>query len=339
LGISVKRVGSDAAAPEVQSAIRNPQSAILLLTLALLALPSCAKVAEPVAPQPRIPPTTTEVRLQQEGSDVLLTFPEPAQDIQAIEIFRRCGTPMEAGSDLAGRREREQWQLLEPGQYRVRERLPEPGCQYALRFVDRRGRSSPFSNFVHASSILAANPPVNLSHQVESHRILLTWDPPQENVDGSTPPNIVGYLVNSRHFVREREFTDTDFRFSEAQNYRVQTVSQTADPLVLSSPSAPLSVLPVDTFPPPAPTGVNAIYAEGMIQIVWDPSPAADLQGYLVYRGRRPDALERISPTVAVNAHQDRVGTEPATYFYRVSAVDRAGNESPRSDPVTVEVR
>jgi hypothetical protein len=318
----------------------TPQSAILLLTLVLLLLPSCAKVAEPVAPEPRIPPTTTEVRLQQEGPGVLLTFPEPAQDIQAIEIFRRCGTPVEAGHamDLVARVERQQWEPAEPGQFLVRDRLPALGCLYALRFVDRRGRSSPLSNFVRAPTIVPAKPPSNLSYVVESNRIVLSWDPPAANIDSTTPPNIAGYLVNALHFVREPEFVDRDFRSAEERTYRVQTVTQAADPLVVSSFSAPVSVLPIDVFPPPAPTGLSAIQEAGVVQLVWDPSPAPDLQGYYVYRGSRPDALEKVSSKLPVNAYQDRVGLEPEVYLYQVSAVDRAGNESPRSDPVRIEI-
>jgi hypothetical protein len=308
--------------------------------LGMLLLPCCAKVGDPVPPQPRVPAATTDLRLQQVGPEVLLTFPRPAADVREIELVRRCGAPVEAGHamDFVARLERQEWEPEEPGRFMVRDRLPVPGCQYALRFVDPRGRLSPFSNFVHASIIVPARPPSNLAYVVEPDRIVLTWDPPAANIDTSTPPNIAGYLVNGTHLVREAGFADREFRFAEERTYTVQTVSQTADPLVLSLSSEPISVLPIDIFPPPAPTGLNAFHEEGIVQLVWDPSPAPDLQGYHVYRGSRPDELERIAPLLAVNAYQDRVGPEPAVYFYQVTAIDSAGNESPPSEPVRVEV-
>ena len=41
----------------------------------------------------------------------------------------------------------------------------------------------------------------------------------------------------------------------------------------------------VDTYPPPAPTGLVAVGSGGGVSLIWEPVSAPDLGGYLVLRG------------------------------------------------------
>ena len=72
-------------------------------------------------------------------------------------------------------------------------------------------------------------------------------------------------------------------------------------------------------------------------------SPEADLAGYHVYRseqrGTEVSPMERLTREWLLTPTFRDISIEPGRrYLYRVSAVDRAGNESPLSITVSAEV-
>jgi predicted small lipoprotein YifL len=96
-----------------------------------------------------------------------------------------------------------------------------------------------------------------------------------------------------------------------------------------------------DTFPPPAPAALAAVASGGAINLIWDPSTAPDLAGYLVLRGEAPGATltplakEPVDKTAFVDSGV-RAGV---TYVYAVVAVDKAGNRSGESNRVEETAR
>ena len=68
--------------------------------------------------------------------------------------------------------------------------------RYAVRLVNASGQKAGFSNFVllePASRV--ASSPTSLSTEITQDAVKLNWTAPAANVDGSTPPNILGYNV------------------------------------------------------------------------------------------------------------------------------------------------
>ena len=87
-----------------------------------------------------------------------------------------------------------------------------------------------------------------------------------------------------------------------------------------------------DSIAPTTPTGVQAtVSGENRIDLAWAPATDnASLAGYKVYRdGGHIGSSE-------VTAYSDTVVTQGVTYSYQVSAVDYVGNESEKSQDVTV---
>jgi hypothetical protein len=95
---------------------------------------------------------------------------------------------------------------------------------------------------------------------------------------------------------------------------------------VESPPSPPTCVTPRDIFPPAAPQNLAAVGAEGAINLIWEPSPAADLAGYIVLRGEVPgDKLEAVTPTpIRETTFRDAAVRAGVRYVYAVVAVDNA---------------
>jgi hypothetical protein len=144
-------------------------------------------------------------------------------------------------------------------------------------------------------------------------------------------------------------FRDTEFAFGTTYVYVVRTVADEQGQPVESSDSAPLIVTPKDIFPPAAPQRLVAVpipneqatgNGGGYIELSWDINQETDLQGYYVYRSEQPGTTgERITKNLLLTPTlRDNNAVPGKQYTYRVTAVDRSGNESPFSSPVTAAV-
>ena len=303
----------------------------------------CAKVGDPLPPVIHHPSIVRHLELVQIAENVQLTFSLPAEEIEEVEIYRQTDTPIRADSGAKPAVRIGVQDLLrdeEAGRFLFRDR-PGSGDQtwyYSLRLVNESGRRSDLSKSVHTAPRVAALPPVELTGEVREDRVIVRWRAPEANIDGSRPPNVVGYRVNSDSFVSENEYMDRDFHFGEPQVYTVQTVTRRADPLILSKFSDTLTVVPRDVFPPRTPQNLTTLFWKGKIRILWDANKEADLQGYLVYRGRSRDGLEKSSSLVMINNYTDKDAAPGVTWYYSVTALDESGNESAQSKTVEVSV-
>jgi hypothetical protein len=141
-------------------------------------------------------------------------------------------------------------------------------------------------------------------------------------------------------------YRDTSFSFDHTYFYIVRTVIRADGDELESDASSPVTVTPRDTFPPAAPQGLVAALLPGaapatlVVELSWSISLETDLAGYRVYRseqeGTRGQVLNpELLPTPAVRDTSVEPGHH---YWYSVTAVDRTGNESAPSTPVTVDV-
>ncbi len=232
---------------------------------------------------------------------------------------------------------------------------PNTRLRYAVRYVNKRGQAAGFSNTVAvepAQSI--ALPPAGLSAKTEVQDTLtLSWSPPTANVDGATPASVVGYNVYRRAARREfggdllnpepvtiTSFTDTRFQYLVDYVYFVRALSPGTSGLIESADSEPLEFNPTDTFAPSAPEPISIASANVTISLFWPSSPEGDVIGFNVYRANAEDSPEadwvRLNdqPLTTVTFRDDLVVVNQ-TYFYKVTAVDRFNNESPRSRVVS----
>jgi len=142
------------------------------------------------------------------------------------------------------------------------------------------------------------------------------------------------------------EYKDANFDFGKNYGYVVRTLIGTGEGAVESSDSAVAVVTPKDIFPPAKPEGVVAAVLRGfaageaVVDLSWSISVETDLAGYRVYRSEEESArgeliTAKLLPTPAYRDASAKVGKK---YWYRVTAVDRAGNESEASAAVAVDV-
>jgi predicted phage tail protein len=144
-------------------------------------------------------------------------------------------------------------------------------------------------------------------------------------------------------------FRDTTFEFGHAYVYSVRSVVRygaTPNESVESDESNLLALAPKDIFPPAAPQGLVAVPVPATsntpvgIELSWAISAESDLAGYNIYRGDQDSKSPRRlnQSTLLTPAYRDITVLPGRLYTYTVTAVDRAGNESPASEPVTAGI-
>jgi hypothetical protein len=142
------------------------------------------------------------------------------------------------------------------------------------------------------------------------------------------------------------DYRDSGFDYGKTYAYLVRTVI--ASPAgKLESSDSPMAILtPKDTFPPAAPQNIVAAVQPGAtpgsvaVELSWSINVESDLAGYRVYRSLQDGergALLTPEPLPSP-AYRDNSAQSGQHYWYTITAVDRAGNESAPSLAVAVDV-
>lgn len=346
----------------------------LFLLLAALATSGCGRVGAPIPPS-RFAERAATLEAVQRGASVILSWPAPQPSkprIDRAEIYRlveRRGDPptldpqeFEDLAEMIGFLDRAALEAQAATSASIEfsdpidlsdPELDQIRLRYAVRYVNERGRAAPFSMIatVEPKRIVAAAP-TNLRVVSEAQdEIVLAWDPPESNADGSRPVSLVGYNIYRRAAGRpapreplnpeplaEPKFADRKFRYRAEYIYTVRAVTQSGSGFVESADSAQLRFQPIDRFPPSRPGPVSIASTGGIISLFWPSNPEQDVVGYNVYRAESPDQKDWIKlnpqPLNAVTFRDERV-VIGKRYYYRVTAVDRFNNESEPSPPVS----
>ena len=104
-----------------------------------------------------------------------------------------------------------------------------------------------------------------------------------------------------------------------------------------------IAVSPLDTFPPSAPASITVAAAPGRLSIFFPANPEPDIAGYNIYRSTDPDMPKEKwsklnSSLLTRTTFQDERVESGKRYYYYLTAVDQAGNVSPRSEVVSETV-
>lgn len=134
--------------------------------------------------------------------------------------------------------------------------------------------------------------------------------------------------------IEARSETDTTAPPGSTACYVVRAAAS-IDPLVESAASNEACVEVRDIVAPGAPTGTAVLPRERGLEVIWTPSPESDLAGYRVYREAPGEPRSRLAEVEAARAAWlDTTARPGIVYRYDVTAVDLAGNESPRAEAV-----
>jgi len=135
----------------------------------------------------------------------------------------------------------------------------------------------------------------------------------------------------------ERSWLDSTARFGQSYIYTVTALAQ-REPVVESAVGSEHEVRYQDRFPPAVPAEVVALAEAGRIRLVWKSVDAEDLAGYIVYRRTGNGSFERVTAQpLPTPEYIDTAVTAGQSYGYRVTAIDKTGNESDPGAEVRAE--
>jgi hypothetical protein len=212
----------------------------------------------------------------------------------------------------------------------------------------------------------------NLDASVSEKSIKLTWTPPDATSAGAPLPPIQSYHVyrgeldpasasaaeNDLHAAKwtlpllqigitdKAEYQDSSFDFDKTYAYVVRTVISEGGSQLESGNSHPKILTPKDIYPPAAPQDVVAAVLPGstpgsfLVDLSWSINLETDLAGYRVYRSETENQRgQLLTPDLLPTSAFRDSSVHPAhKYWYAVTAVDRAGNESSASAPTVTSV-
>ena len=95
-----------------------------------------------------------------------------------------------------------------------------------------------------------------------------------------------------------------------------------------------LGALTIDTTPPNVPTCLSSIGHDHEVMLKWDPNKEEDLTQYRIYRSQTPLTGYESLLTTEFNEAIDAGADNYKTFYYKVSALDKAGNESELSPSI-----
>lgn len=350
---------------------------IAVLLIVMVALVACGKEGPPVPPERRLPEVISDLTGAVEGNRIVLSWTSPSKradqsrlrDLTTLRIYRReelADAPSKPAliswGQVVGYDQIAEIKLdapapaeVEGGKVRWADTTATIGRRYVyvVTATDSIGRTSPPSNRLDIVALSAPKPPEQLQPRPGENQVTLSWSAPTTTIDGSALREPLTYQL-FRAQTRTEPYqpvggptasltvTDTNLQNEQPYYYVVRAIRSQGTTKALSEQSLPVTATPVDLTPPPPPSNLVAVPAEGSVRLAWDPSRAPDVGGYFVYRATAPTGefsrvnVTAVSPTVFV----DRTVERGKSYRYTVTAIDKARrpNESPRSEEASVTI-
>ncbi|MGE0128355.1 MAG: fibronectin type III domain-containing protein [Blastocatellales bacterium] len=343
----------------------------------LVLLTACGKIGDPLPPIPRSRLTVDELSVEQQGTQVILSFPftrTTRTRLQRVDIYRLIesssapmGLPVESFSQqahiihsiTAEQIPLNNSRITYNDELNLRAGQRNSRYRYAVRMTNTAGQAADFSNYAMITPLFNLSlPPAGLRVKQSETQIEIAWDQPASNVNETTPANVAGYNVY-RHDgesvyrintepLRDPRFVDRNFRFGANYQYVVRSLSlapgvASLNSAIESNDSAPLAHTPKDTFPPAPPKPITIASINSLVSLFWPLNAEPDVAGYNIYRAEDentpPEKWIKLNPELYKTASfRDERVQVGKRYFYQITAVDVYGNESVRSETVSETV-
>jgi hypothetical protein len=249
---------------------------------------------------------------------------------------------------------------------------PGGAVAYLVRTRASQKRASSDSNAVVLRVFPVPAPVASVEARVTEAGVELNWLAPSGAVVGESAQAIIDYRIyrseihpsvpaspskdlpigrpESRATLlassETNGYRDSSMVFDHTYAYTVRSVIRVDGNELESSDSPPVTVTPRDIFPPSVPQGLVAAVLPGaaagtvVVELSWSINVETDLAGYRVYRSEQEGTRgQLVAPDLLPTPAVRDTSVEPGhRYWYSVTAIDRAGNESAPGAPVVVEV-
>lgn len=285
------------------------------------------------APQGAMVPPSPAGALREREERLFLTRAEKVRELTRLDL-----DAMTSGGDVIVR---DSLSTLFAGK-----RLGRVFLRYGVTATRDQRKVSEISPLVTIRPLVPPGEPTGLTALVEEGLVCLEWERPAAMLDGTKPVTVEAYAIFRRECVPGAEpvyeepiafeklewFVDRTVQPDRKYCYTVRgTPPGASRPIALGPPADEVTADTRDVFPPPRPEEFQILPEVDGNRLVWNPVLAPDLDHYQIYRRSGPSApWERLpfatSDTTWFDAGRDLHA------IYAVSAVDRSGNESRKSE-------
>lgn len=313
----------------------------LRLVTAVFALSaSCGYVGPPQPPALNLPQPIADLSAVQTGDKIVVRFTTPSQTTENLAITKLRTIELAVGTD-ASFANAHRYQIP-PGELGAREfEIPAReriGQQVTLgiRTTGQSGRESDWSNrsFLIVGTPLSKPADVTPSNTAQGVALRWTGNAPRYRVFRSVLGDPMPVFETAGES-DTAEFVDTLTVFGVRYAYIVMGLSGDSQE---SPRSEPVEIETVDKFAPAVPTGLSASSQGNAVDLSWTPSNEEDLGGYNLFRATDDGPFALYQRNLLLPAYHDAGVESGKRYRYSVSAIDKSGNESERSEETSATV-
>lgn len=227
---------------------------------------------------------------------------------------------------------------------------------YLISFLNKEGKEIGTKEFFYIPEREIPVPPENISAVSGDKEVKIKW---RYKKWGDINDLVVGFnlyrksenetkynRINEELFLRlevegktEFEYTDRDVENGITYYYYLTSVKLGE---IESGPSKEIKVQPEDITPPPVIEGLRAESKEGKVYLSWKMATDLDAEFYNVYKGSgQKGEFKKIAEKIPVDKpyyiDEENI-ISGKTYFYKITCVDKKGNESRPTAPYQVRV-
>lgn len=307
----------------------------------LLWLEGCGYVGDPLPPALKIPKPVGDLSVAQVGPYLEIRFTPPALTMEDLELEKIGAVELKITDNWP---EGGQNVPVVPEAKEAKIAVADwAGKEVAIgvRVANQKMRYSPWSNVVRLKVEPVLVKPVQVRAEATAAGVLVQWEAAEQaGVEWKVfrLGNVKGVLDKERvemGRVKERRFVDTGAEYGGTYRYTVEGVLGAA----ISETSEAAEIVPVDKFAPGVPQGLTALGGATAVQLSWERGTEADLAYYRVFRAEGDGAFVVIEMQLATATYSDAKIRSGQRLRYAVSAVDRNGNESAKSQEVEITVQ
>jgi hypothetical protein len=130
----------------------------------------------------------------------------------------------------------------------------------------------------------------------------------------------------------EPNYVDISAEFGKTYQYSLQAVRDNIE----SDMIGPVTITPIDIFPPAVPSGLTVSAGINSLELAWNRNTEADFKEYRVLRSVDGGAFVEVARGLEGPAYSDRMVQSGKRYRYEVESVDQDGHVSAPSAPVEI---
>ncbi len=211
---------------------------------------------------------------------------------------------------------------------------------FGVRFRNNDGSWGPvYRSVFEIQNLTAPSAPLNLVAVPGDSSVVLTWSPNTEpdlalyRIYAGTSPNPTIPVDSAAGGVSDTSRTIGNLIPGVTYYFRITAVDFGQ---LESGYSNEVSSVPTNINPPLAPQGLSGQSGNGQVTLTWRPNTESDLLRYRIYGGTIPGSTTVWDSVSGDTSHTLTGLINGQTYYFRITAVDVALNQSAFSNEVTV---